>query len=90
MHSRDNNQSDLCVGEEGRGQLLSCACLVFVMSTRQAASPVLTVGLVSGGRVRCRSPVDDGVGSEVGELRDGSQQTTGIFLGKAKRYLLNV
>lgn len=84
LHSRDNNQSDLCVGEEGRGQLLSCACLAFVMSTRQAASPGLTVGLVSGGRVRCRSPVDDGVSSEVGELRDGSQQTTSIFFRPSK------
>lgn len=48
--------------------------------------PGLTVGLVGGGGVRRCRPVDDGVGGEVGELRDRSQQTAGVFFwgGKAK------
>lgn len=86
MHSRGNSRSDLRVGEEGQVQVASAACLESEMNIR------LTVGLVSGGRVGCRSPVDDGVGGEVGELRDGSQQTAGIYFlfSKVKRYLINV
>lgn len=94
LRSRGNNRLDLSVSEEGRSQVLSAVCLEFEMSTREAVSPGLTVGLVSGGRVRCRSTVDDGVRSEVGELRDGSQQTACIFFffffSKEKTYSINM
>lgn len=72
LHSHGNIRLDLRVDEEGRVYVLSAACQQFKTSTRKIMSPSLTVSLVSGGRVRCRSPVDNGVGSEVGELRDGS------------------
>lgn len=59
--------------------MLSAVCLEFEMSTRQDLPSGLTIGLVSGGRVRRRSPVDNGVGGEMGELGDGSQQAACIF-----------
>lgn len=43
---------------------------------RERASP--TVSLVGGSGVRRRGTVDDRVSSEVGKLRDGSQQAAGV------------
>lgn len=39
-----------------------------------------TVGLVGGSRVRGGRCVDERVGGKVGELRDRSQQTTGVYV----------
>lgn len=43
---------------------------------RERAS--LTVSLIGGSGVRRRGTVDDRVRSEVGKLRDGSQQAAGV------------
>lgn len=64
-----------CVGR-GRGEARCCRPFFFFVFFEK---PSLTVGLVGGGRVRRRRPVDDGVGGEVGELRYRSQQAASIF-----------